>query len=86
MTRAGVEEGSGQVDAILQSAYQFATVKPALKLAFLLSILAASASLVGCASGPPDGTVPAEGLYGDPDMGQDRLWEVHSRTLRELTY
>ncbi len=42
-------------------------------------------SLGGCASAPA-GTEPARGIRGDSETGQDRLWEVHSRTMRELAY
>lgn len=50
-----------------------------------LFALVAFLSLGGCASAPA-GTEPARGISGDSETGQDRLWEIHSRTMRELAY
>lgn len=60
------------------------TVNLIVKSTLILLVAAGALSLVGCASAPA-GSEPQRGIEGDV-AGQDRLWDVHSRTFRELAY
>lgn len=59
-------------------------MKLIMKSTLMLLSAAAILFLAGCASAPA-GTEPQRGIEGDA-AGQDRLWDVHSRTFRELAY
>lgn len=65
--------------------YTSGQMKKSIQSFAMWSLLIVGVFPSGCASAP-EGTDPVEGIKGGSTTGQDRLWEVHSRTMRELAY